>query len=227
MLRPVWALLALCLLTFPMLLSGCPTSVCDAGSTQICACPGGTTGAQACSSDGSRWGDCECPDGDDDDATADDDDATPDDDDVTPDDDDVTPDDDDVTPPDDDDVTPPDDDDVTPPDDDDVTPPDDDDVTPPDDDDVVPDDDDVVPDDDDVVPDDDDSAVIPGFPPPVACVVGVTDCSDPGFCTYAVGCACVSTSFGEYCMPNCPGGQPDCDALAAPFPLTCASGTCQ
>ena len=168
MLRTVQALLAMTLLLLPLLLVGCPRAICDAGGTQTCVCPGGDPGAQTCSSDGSRWGDCECGADDDDSGSTDDDDAT--------------------DPPDDDD-------DGTPPDDDD-------DGTPPD--------------------DDDDG----GFTKPVSCAAG-EDCSDPANCVYADGCTCTTTSFGELCMPNCPGGQGDCDALGAPFPLTCTDGTCQ
>ena len=41
--------------------------VCTPGETQVCVCPGNTSGAQACNSDGNGWGVCACgvdtPDG--------------------------------------------------------------------------------------------------------------------------------------------------------------------
>ncbi len=175
----------------------CRPTVCEPGSTQLCVCPGELEGAQECDQDGTRWGSCDCLEGDDDDSVPDDDDVQPDDDDVQPDDDDVQPDDDDVQP---------DDDDVQP-DDDDVQP---------DDDDVQPDDDDVQPDDDDVQPDDDDDSVMPdddddGTPPegPSECSDGAGNpdqslCDDPTACPFALGCTCWDGGGGFwFCAPNC------------------------
>ncbi len=83
-------------------IGGCAKVICEPGETQACHCPGGDlVGVQVCDDDGKGWGNCACPDGDDDDA-ADDDDATSGDDDATGDDDDATGDDDDATGDDDD-----------------------------------------------------------------------------------------------------------------------------
>ena len=39
---------------------GADPVVCDPGTTQTCTCPGGELGSQVCSSDGQRWGGCQC-----------------------------------------------------------------------------------------------------------------------------------------------------------------------
>ena len=204
-------LLAAFLALIPLLIWSCKTVVCEPGGTQVCVCPGDLEGAQECSDDGTRWGDCDCGEADDDDSATDDDDVQPDDDDVQPDDDDVQPDDDDVQP---------DDDDVQP-DDDDVQP---------DDDDVQPDDDDVQPDDDDSGPADDDDS---GGPPdgPVDCSDGMggadqTVCEVPANCPFGLGCTCWDGGGGFYfCAPNCITTA-DCP-VGGPVTLTCnAQGVC-
>ena len=45
-----------------LLVAGCSSDkVCEPGLQIECGCPGDVTGYQTCLSDGSGWGDCDCP----------------------------------------------------------------------------------------------------------------------------------------------------------------------